>query len=960
MKLNVILSLDCAESLYAPCFRSLQEGIQFQWADQLRIFLVRPAGLVEGFSFAQLSRLRELEALVSDHYSGAVLIDCSVIEASCQVSLIYPDYPITFLSLSHIVGIDSVRHLLNELWVECADAVYISPVASPVISRTAHRLNHRFYSAFDSQLDVNIFALLRDLALGSCNLVWPGNLFQRAFDASRKSSSGFEVGYADSFLLTQLLLLGERVRLAELSIALVPPGSGACISVYGLCERDEVVRLFSIVRDATDQSLLRFVYSVLIDCIAGLSVHKYLHLRHGSRCLSSYRQLFDSLKSSLLANLSLSSPGACFRQAVSCDFRSILHHGYFEINGRPSSSVSSIQSEPCSAETLSSLLNPSLASSLRQGLELLPQSELTTLSREPLDFSWGDLAFNPQLWFCLAEADIETVGEHAACFDISASTDSLLMLKWVATPGSLHELTIMLPASCVGTEIRVNFNLKRGQYKVVSGDPVSIEMSELLDDVWQIQVAAKVVSDYQGPVQLRTCRGNSSYYQPSGSGSIHFSSVEYALVSPELVQSYPVSSLEAYRSKITGLQLDALRHLPPILDWPYFAQSASPALCIEFYAERSSECMLKLDASCQSGLVLSKVVDVTASEDTRSYSVSEVAQVPEPSRREVRSSVIAVRSGLNRFRLEFAVKSSQSVLSGFAQRLILSRLSLDLAFNANDCDALTQASESAENSSPLLSVVSVAFGMHELVPGWLHNYSLQSIHDFTPNPAEMLLGDVDLSLPLLIYSSAFGKLAGLRIRIVPFVADPGLYECWNRLIRSSRAKYISNYNPDDRKLPDHLSALCHILEETGAKVAASACHVFRFQKGDPIPVEPSAILAHEEKWWAGSGDVCSILRLNVKRLFREPSPGDYQSNNMLHSMPVWRRSLHDQYGFFDEALHGTYADYAFWINVLAAGEVGIFADVPLYLFSVIGDSHNRINANSAVLSRLIDSARLSY
>jgi len=58
-------------------------------------------------------------------------------------------------------------------------------------------------------------------------------------------------------------------------------------------------------------------------------------------------------------------------------------------------------------------------------------------------------------------------------------------------------------------------------------------------------------------------------------------------------------------------------------------------------------------------------------------------------------------------------------------------------------------------------------------------------------------------------------------------------------------------------------------------------------------------------------------------------------------MPVWHRSLHDTYGWFDEARYGTYADWAFWLNVLRNSQFGWINPNPLGFYFVNPTSHNR-------------------
>lgn len=63
----------------------------------------------------------------------------------------------------------------------------------------------------------------------------------------------------------------------------------------------------------------------------------------------------------------------------------------------------------------------------------------------------------------------------------------------------------------------------------------------------------------------------------------------------------------------------------------------------------------------------------------------------------------------------------------------------------------------------------------------------------------------------------------------------------------------------------------------------------------------------------------------------------------MHCMPVWRKSLHERYGYFDEKTYGTSADWAFWLKCSKAGERFLFDDGAFGRYFLNPDSHNRRN-----------------
>jgi hypothetical protein len=183
--------------------------------------------------------------------------------------------------------------------------------------------------------------------------------------------------------------------------------------------------------------------------------------------------------------------------------------------------------------------------------------------------------------------------------------------------------------------------------------------------------------------------------------------------------------------------------------------------------------------------------------------------------------------------------------------------------------------------------------------------------------------------------------------------DPGLYECWNQLIRLSQAKYISNFNPDDRKLPEHLQRLVSVAEETGAEVCSSACYISRVQEPSDVSYLPDDIMSLPEKWWSSASETPSHYPLSCANLVKRLTPDSIRPNNQIHSMPVWSRNSHKKYGYFDEKKYSTYADFGLWIHALKSGALVVFYPKPLYMFSVIETSHNRVNKNQRILDSLL-------
>ena len=129
----------------------------------------------------------------------------------------------------------------------------------------------------------------------------------------------------------------------------------------------------------------------------------------------------------------------------------------------------------------------------------------------------------------------------------------------------------------------------------------------------------------------------------------------------------------------------------------------------------------------------------------------------------------------------------------------------------------------------------------------------------------------------------------VRIIVTPDV--PGIYEAWNMGIRAASGKYLTSANSDDRFYPGALKQMADILdkESTYGVVYADVDIV------EDIDAEPVRTF----NWMEGG------LPELLKGCFIGP-------------MPLWRKSLHDRFGYFDESLKVA-GDYEYWLRLAKSG-----------------------------------------
>lgn len=172
-------------------------------------------------------------------------------------------------------------------------------------------------------------------------------------------------------------------------------------------------------------------------------------------------------------------------------------------------------------------------------------------------------------------------------------------------------------------------------------------------------------------------------------------------------------------------------------------------------------------------------------------------------------------------------------------------------------------------------------------------------------------------------------------QVVQLESDPGLYSCWQIAIERSRGEYLSNANLDDRRSPQHTRRLIKALDARPHLVGAagSISAVSEHASGGWFDLLPNQV------WFEELGE----REFGFDDLYIRNHDGSVRSHNIMHCMPVWRRSLHDRYGFFDEALYGTSADWAFWLRCAQAGERLWFDSHAFGRYFINPESHNRRN-----------------
>src|SRR4030095_12712663 len=144
-----------------------------------------------------------------------------------------------------------------------------------------------------------------------------------------------------------------------------------------------------------------------------------------------------------------------------------------------------------------------------------------------------------------------------------------------------------------------------------------------------------------------------------------------------------------------------------------------------------------------------------------------------------------------------------------------------------------------------------------------------------------------------------------------------LYQAWNRGIKLAKGKYITNANADDRHRKDAFEIMVNALETDSTLDVVYADDFVTEKENETFDHHTFAGQQNRDEF-----DI-EILRC---RCFLGPHP-------------MWRKTIHDRYGYFDESLQFI-GDYEFWLRIAEGCKFKHIKDyLGLYLMSVQSVEH---------------------
>jgi hypothetical protein len=145
-----------------------------------------------------------------------------------------------------------------------------------------------------------------------------------------------------------------------------------------------------------------------------------------------------------------------------------------------------------------------------------------------------------------------------------------------------------------------------------------------------------------------------------------------------------------------------------------------------------------------------------------------------------------------------------------------------------------------------------------------------------------------------------------------------LYCAWNRAIKLARGSYITNGNTDDRHCFNALEIMANYLDNNREISLVYADQLITTIKNDTFATTPAL------KHWNWPNYSYQQMRQGC----------------CVGSQPMWRKMLHDKYGYFQENFRCA-GDYEFWLRIGSQGEkMALIPDIlGLYYLNLQGLEH---------------------
>lgn len=169
-------------------------------------------------------------------------------------------------------------------------------------------------------------------------------------------------------------------------------------------------------------------------------------------------------------------------------------------------------------------------------------------------------------------------------------------------------------------------------------------------------------------------------------------------------------------------------------------------------------------------------------------------------------------------------------------------------------------------------------------------------------------------LEIIVVNSASKDSTGMilereylpHITLIQTPFRESMYAAWNRAIKLAKGEYIVPANCDDRLRPNALEVMASKLDSLWSSTIEMLC-------------PDSVITTTANAVWDGNYTIShEPPYLDGYLSFPEPTRQNMLRQCCIGNTPMWRKSLHDRFGYFDES-YLIAGDYEWALRLLANG-----------------------------------------
>lgn len=196
------------------------------------------------------------------------------------------------------------------------------------------------------------------------------------------------------------------------------------------------------------------------------------------------------------------------------------------------------------------------------------------------------------------------------------------------------------------------------------------------------------------------------------------------------------------------------------------------------------------------------------------------------------------------------------------------------------------------SAQPRVSVITSLFCADEFIEGFLQDIVRQTIF----NECEFII--INAHSPgheeviIKKYTDRYSNIIYVKLD-----NDPGLYSVWNRAIKIASSNFITNANVDDRRNPASLEMQVCALENCPEVDLVYMSYYVTKVANEPFESNTRFVISEQPEF-------------TVRGMqFSLPGP-----------QPMWRKSLHEKYGYFDETFF-IEGDHEMWLRAVSKGAI---------------------------------------